>query len=150
MTRNTLWNSIEAQRVLGLLAEEAAVKFAETAISEDCDLPALIELAGLSSPEYSSALSLLDEVLSQAGRGQMTKSDALRQYAQDISRIMLGGEVSPIEGAKRIWQATLSADLDDFHDLDGFIYAASEADDRPAEMKTFEKAILEEARNCLA
>jgi hypothetical protein len=50
-----------------------------------------------------------------------------------------------LEGAKRIWQATLNAELNGFHDLDGFIYAASELEERPEDKALFEKAIIEEA-----
>jgi hypothetical protein len=63
-----------------------------------------------------------------------------------VSDSILAGEISPLEGAKRIWNATLAVNPHGWHELDAFIYAASEADSRPEDQEFFEKAIVEEAR----
>ena len=55
-------------------------------------------------------------------------------------------KVTAQDGAKEIWRATLKARIDGFHELDAFIYAASEMEDRPQERNLFEKAIMEEAK----
>jgi len=84
----------------------------------------------------------------------MLKTDALRKYAKQIATSILTSEVSPLEGARLIWRATLKAGVQGFRELDGFIYAASELEDRPQDKELFEKAITEEAkrwseRDCL-
>src|SRR6266699_2922699 len=84
-----------------------------------------------------------DELPEITGKRRMLKTDALRRYAKQISTSILTTEVSPFDGAKLIWRATLKAGVQGFHELDGFIYAASEMEDRPKEKGFFEKAIKE-------
>ena len=144
------WDLIEAKWILGLMPPEAMVATAEAAITEGIDSAELVELAGLGRSEASAAGDLFRAYLGQAGRGNMSKEVALTIYAKEISRAIINGDVPPAEGAKTIWSVQRSLGLSGFHALDGFIYAASEIDDRPKERKTFEEGIIEEARRCLS
>ena len=76
----------------------------------------------------------------------MEPTDALKRYAKAVSTSILASETPPLEGARRIWRATLCVAAHGWHDLDAFIYAVSEAERRPEDRQFFEAAIVEEAR----
>ena len=76
----------------------------------------------------------------------MEPTDALKRYAKVVSTSILAAETPPLDGARRIWRATLYVGAHGWHDLDAFIYAASEAESRPEDRQFFEAAILKEAR----
>ena len=105
----------------------------------------LIELAGLSRNEGGAPV-LFEQALDELGCGTMEPTEALGRYAKAVSTSILASEIPPLEGAKRIWRAKLYVGLHGWHDLDPFVYAASEADSRPEEREFFERAITEEAR----
>lgn len=71
---------------------------------------------------------------------------ALERYASGISKLILAKAIKPLEGARLIWRATVRYRREGYHALDPFIYAESEAEDRPKEKEFFEKAIIEEAK----
>ena len=75
-----------------------------------------------------------------------SKINALKLYAKEISSRILSGSIPPVEGANLIWRAHINSEEENFHDLDGFIYAASEADDRLDDKALFEQGILKEAQ----
>lgn len=138
--------SLEALRILGLIPVEDLPNLATDALVQGFNSKALVELAGLSGDENRSAERLFEQSLRDMGQQRMTDTDVLRQYAMMVSSLILTSAIPPLEGAKRIWRAVLKIDPVGFHDLDGFIYAASELDDRPEDKKFFETAIREEAR----
>jgi hypothetical protein len=138
--------SIQAQWVLGLIRSDDLPDIATQALSGGIESKSLVELAGLAGNETHEARKLFDQALSELGCKGMEKTDALKRYAKIVSALILALEITPLEGAKRIWRATLNARIDEFHDLDGFIYAASELEDRPEDKALFEKGIIEEAR----
>ncbi|MDR3414384.1 MAG: hypothetical protein P4L87_26060 [Formivibrio sp.] len=137
--------SIQAQWVLGLIPADDLPDIAAKAVSAGIESKSLIELAGLNGSDTDETRKLFEQALNELGFGSMRKIDALRHYARFISAAILNSELAPLEGAKRIWQASRRSTLPDFHDLDAFIYAASELEDRPQDRVLFEKAILAEA-----
>jgi hypothetical protein len=137
--------SIQAQWVLGLIPTDRLPDLATEAISAGIESKSLVELAGLDPAETDEARRLFEDVLNEIGYEGMAKAEALRAYATAISASIVKSEIAPFEGAKKIWQATLHVGLTSFHDLDAFIYAASEWEDRPQDRSMFEKAIIEEA-----
>jgi hypothetical protein len=139
--------SIQAQWVLGLILVDDLPDIAAEALSVGIESKSLVELAGLSRSETDEARKLFGQALIELGCQRMEKAEALGRYAKIVSTSILASEVTPLEGAKRIWQATRKAELNGFHDLDGFIYAASELEDRPEDKALFEKAIIEESRS---
>jgi len=145
MNTNFNLKSIQARWVLGLIPADDLPDIAVKALSAGVESKSLIELAGLSGNDTDEARKLFEQALNELGCESMGKIDALRNYARIVSTSMLNLELTPLEGAKRIWQASRHSSLTDFHDLDTFIYAASELEDRPQDRALFEKAILEEA-----
>ena len=135
----------EALWVLGMLPTEDLPDLAADAIAQGIELEALVKLAGCSPQESQEIAQLFDDFLKQKGGG-MSKMHALQLYAKIVSQQILESKVTAQDGAKEIWRATLKARIDGFHELDAFIYAASEMEDRPQERNLFEKAIMEEAR----
>ncbi|HEY8967014.1 MAG TPA: hypothetical protein VIM58_11245, partial [Candidatus Methylacidiphilales bacterium] len=79
----------------------------------------------------------------------MTKPDALRSYARIVSASILAETITPIDGAKRIWRVVRASQVPDFDEFNGFIYAASEFEQKPAEREFFARAIREEAAKLL-
>ena len=139
--------SIEALWVLGLISTDELPELAMQVMAQGLESKSLVELAGCSPSESDDIRRLFNQSLREiTGKRRMLKTDALRRYAKQISTSILTTEVSPFDGAKLIWRATLKAGVQGFHELDGFIYAASEMEDRPKEKGFFEKAIKEEAK----
>jgi hypothetical protein len=145
---NTVFDlkSVQAQWVLGLILSDDLPDIAAKALAKGIESKSLIELAGLNGCETDEAKKLFGQALGELGFKNMETIDALKNYARFVSTAMLEAELMPLEGAKLIWQASRRLNLPDFHDLDGFIYAASELEDRPQDKELFEKVILEEAQ----
>lgn len=138
--------SVQAQWILGLIFTDDLPEIAAKALSAGIESKSLVELAGLAKSETRDAGNLFEQSLSELGCKSMEKADAVRYYAKIVSVLILASEVTPLEGAKRIWQASRRLNSMDFHDVGAFIYAASELEDRPEDKALFEKAIYEEAR----
>lgn len=137
---------IEARHVLGLLNSDDLPAVAADLLASGHQSDAAVELAGLVGPANADAWPLLDRLLAETGRPRMSKEEALRQYARDISLAIVNKEMAPIDGANYIWQALRKNYLPEFHEFDPFVYAASEVENRPGDRRFFEKAILEEAK----
>lgn len=78
--------------------------------------------------------------------------EALRNYADQVSKSILNSYISPKNGVNLIWQSIRNArtshnfdEFNEFHELDGFIYTADEMDERPEDKDLFKKAIIVEA-----
>jgi hypothetical protein len=132
--------------VLGLVGSNRLPEIAANAISRGVESKALVELAGLSMNDTQDASRLFEQASAELGQSSMTKPQALARYATIVSRSILASEITPLEGAKRIWRARVDSGVEGCHDYDGFIYAASELEDRPEDKTLFEKVILEEAK----
>lgn len=132
--------------MLGILTNEELIRMATDAIASGCDSEAVFQLSICTVDETDEINMHFAKLKDERGGENMSMLEALRHYAKETSVSILSGAVSPSDGAKMIWRATLKAKLPSFHDLDGFIYAASEMDDRPADKALFEAGILEEAK----
>jgi hypothetical protein len=137
--------SIQARWVLGLISGEDLSGIATDLLCQGVESESLVELAGLSRNE-GGASALFERALDELGCGAMEPTDALKRYAKAVSASILASETPPLDGAKRIWRASLSVGAHGWHDLDPFAYAASEAESRPEDRELFERAIIEEAR----
>jgi hypothetical protein len=136
----------EASWTLGLIPVDDLPNLAADAVAQGFESKALIQLAGVAPVEAQEASSLFQKALRELGVGTMLKTDALKHYAKEVSNRILNSEVTPLEGAKDIWRVSLKTRISGFHDLDPFLYAASELEERPAEKEFFEKAIMAEAK----
>ncbi len=137
----------ESMWLLGLLDSKALLKMAVNVLANGYESELMLKLAICGDDEIEEIERLFSQVLKEAGGG-MSKVDALKYYATQISNSILSEDISPLEGATLIWDASINIcdQIHDFHELDGFIYAASEMIDRPSEKNFFEKAIIEEAK----
>jgi len=145
MNRDLELKWLQTQWTLGLLSIGKLPEIATTLLCDGIESKALIELAGLTRKEPGAA-ELFEQALEELGCSPLEPIDAVRYYAKAISASIVASEITPLEGANRIWRAVLHVDLHGFHELDPFIYAASEIPDRPWDRKFFEDAIVEEAR----
>jgi hypothetical protein len=63
-----------------------------------------------------------------------------------VAQKIVSGHLEPYEGTKAIWPAYLAVDDPEFHDLDAFVYAKDEYEDRPEDRAHFANEIVEEAK----
>src|SRR5262245_61309863 len=108
---------------LGLIGSEELPSIAAEVLAEGLESRSLVRLAGLTTQEIADADSLFQKSLNELGVEQMTTNEALRLYAVFVSKRIVNREISPLQGAKEIWRATIRAKISDFHALDPFIYA---------------------------
>jgi hypothetical protein len=103
----------------------------------------------LTALETTAAVDLFCRALSELGLTIPDKRTAALQYARCVSKLIVSGEVTPYHGAKSLWIASLAVAETSFHDLDPFIYAASEYEDRPQDKAFFDESIVTEAQRVL-
>lgn len=136
----------QALWVLGLLAAERLPEVGVEALEAGLDSEALCMLASLTKNEEAEAPELFAQVLKELGSHVLSRPDAARIYATVISRQILSGDLSPQAGANKLWDASIRVNDPDFHDLDTFIYAASELQSRPEDQDFFHSEIVKEAK----
>jgi hypothetical protein len=135
-----------AESVLGLLGAEDLPQAAVTALEAGLDSPALVALASMSADAYESEIrALFERALMELDMCSPSPGDAVMYLARETARDIVAGTVAPYAGAKKIWELARRAPTG--HELDPFIYAASEWEDRPADRLRFEQGIIEEARS---
>ncbi|WP_061540200.1 hypothetical protein [Collimonas fungivorans] len=137
---------IEAMWVLGMLPSAELPKLARSALTDGFESEVILQLAICSPNETEQIQKFFKQILKNGGGGAMSKIEALRHYAKQISSSILSDKISPLDGANLIWRATINAQDREFHELDSFIYAASEMEERPDDKQFFDNAIREEAQ----
>jgi hypothetical protein len=138
--------AIAAESVLGLVGAGDLPKAALSALEGGLDSPALVALAVMPADAYQSEIqALFERALEELDMCSPSPHDAVMYLARETARDIVAGTVAPYAGAKRIWDLARRAPTG--HELDPFIYAASEWEDRPAERLRFEQGIIEEARS---
>ncbi len=136
----------QALWVLGLLASDRLPEIALNAMENGVDSPSLEILASLIGSEITEAPKLFEQVLNELGLPVLSRRDAACNYAIAVSMQILNEELSPQDGANKLWDASIRVENSDFHELDTFIYAASELQSRPEDQEFFNNEILKEAR----
>lgn len=136
----------QALWVLGLLKVEQLPKVASDALESGKDSPALRMLASLTVSEIAEAPKLFRCSLEELGFPVLSRLGAAHIYANGIAKQILSGEISPQDGANKLWDASIRMNDSDFHDFDTFIYAASELRTRPADRDFFYNEIIKEAK----
>jgi hypothetical protein len=124
-----------------LTCSEELADVAVAALEEGLDSPALRVLAGLSPDEANEARRVLERALAELAVPIPSPRDAVLYLARAIATDVLDGIVAPYEGAKRIWQLTLRAPGQALPELDSFVYAASEWEDRAEDRRRFDEGI---------
>lgn len=139
-----------SKAVLGLLPSDDLSQVAVEALEHGCDSPSLRILSGLHAGEPEEARTLFKQALSELNVSVPNKRDAVRRLAQEIATEILGGMVTAYVGAKQIWDLTLRVPDVEFPELDAFVYAASEWEDRPEDRPSFEDGIVAAARELVS
>lgn len=135
-----------AALVLGLETADRLPEFAGEALEQGADSPSLRMLAAMDAPCLEDALPLLEGALREAGATLPTPRAAALRLARKTAERMVNGEVPAYEGSRQIWALARRVMDEDLDDLDPFIYAASEWEDRPTDRPFFEDAMLRAAR----
>jgi hypothetical protein len=130
-----------ARVVLGLLTREELPGVAVQALQDGCESQSIIWLAGLSRDEMHEARTLFEAALSELGRRLPGKWESVMVVAREEARAIVEGTVDAYTGALRIWDLTLLAQPDTTHELDTFIYPASEWPSRPDDGAIFEEGV---------
>ena len=141
-TAEALWR-------LGLLRADQLPSVGISLLSAGVDSSALRMLAATDAIQLDEGVQLFESMLSAMGRAPMSKRDAALIFARWISSKLLANDISPIEAAAVISDASVRVDDAAFHDLDVFVYASSEFQDRPEDTEMFSRAVRGEALRLL-
>jgi hypothetical protein len=114
--------------VLGLVGPEDLSAAASAALHGGLDSPSLV---ALTSADTSNAGTLFDRTLQDFNLVKPSPREAVMLLALDAATEIVSGATSPYMGAKRIWNLTLRVPAEQIPELDPFIYAASEWEERP-------------------
>lgn len=141
----------QALWILGLLSderlpEEVGIRGLEAGLDSEM----FRILACLTPSEAFEAHQLFERILESQRVPVLSRAEAALIYAQNISSQILGGALSPQDGANLLWDASIRVNDPDFHDLDTFIYAASELQSRPEDTEFFGHEIIKAARDLVA
>lgn len=131
---------------LGLLLSEDLSEVAVLALEDGCDSPSLRTLAGLTAAETDEARVLFDCALAELNVAMPGKRDAVMHLAQETAKDLLSGAAAPQVGARHIWDLVLRIPHENLPDLDPFVHAASEWEDRVQDRQICEDGILAAAR----
>lgn len=137
---------VAAEVVIGLLLSEDLSEAAALVLGDDYDSPALRMLAGLTVAEPDEARALFDRALVEFDVPIPTKGEAVMRLARRTAERIIDGTATPYEGAKQIWELSLRLQEEHLSELDSFVYAASEWEDRPEDRRVFEDGIVAAAR----
>lgn len=146
MTPNDTLEMLAAEAALGLGDAERLTRDAVELLTAGFDSPALVALAGLSGDDTSEARALRDRAMAEMSIATPSQREATILLAREVARKIVDGDLPPYDGAERIWSLTLRVHPERIHDLDPFVYAASEWESRPGDRPFFENAIMNEAR----
>jgi hypothetical protein len=135
----------QALWVLDLLAIDQLPEIAVNALIAGKDSQALRLLAGLTRMEATNTPELFRRALIELDLPEIDRISAARIYASSVSQQIIDGEIEPQEGANKLWDASIQVNDQNFHELDPFIYAASELPSRPEDRDFFNHAIINEA-----
>jgi hypothetical protein len=135
--------------VLDLAGPETLPTIATDALVDGCDSPSLRILAGIANAQSDEARSLFAQALGELELPFPTARDAVMILATDIATKVLDGTTTPFLGAQQIWELSLRAPQEHLPQLDTFIYAASEWEDRPEDGNIFAEGVVAAARDLL-
>ena len=130
---------------LGVLCVSDLREFAIAHLEEPID-PLILEMSLCDKTDSEcirlAALRLFDE----HGYGDIAREHLLRIVTIHVCNKIVAGSVAVKEGARIIVDARTQARLHDFHEVDPFVYALSEMEERPQDEAFFTGALMEEAK----
>lgn len=132
------WDVGLAVWALGLLDPGRLPALAMRGLEDGLDSPSLRRLAGADVAEVRSAGELFAAALEEIGAVPPAPAGAAKQVGYDVAGRIIRGDVDPFDGARFLSLVAREASkLRPFHELDTFVYADSEVDDRPADRQLF-------------
>ena len=134
---------------LDLLRSDELPDVAASAIEAGYDSPSLRTLAGLIPADAGVAKMLFCQALAELRLDPISKREAVVCLARETAKEILSETVDPQTGANKIWRLSLLIPDEPFPELDSFVYAASEWDDRPEDYDVFEEGVLVAAESLL-
>ena len=139
---------LAAKDVLGFAGAEAMPPEATRALVGGVDSPSIRRLAGMDGADSEDVRVMFRAALRELAVELPSKREAALLLATEVARRITQRTVSPYEGAKEIWRIARTSD-EDLTELDTFVYAASEWEERPKARKRFEGGIVAAARDLL-
>src|SRR5690242_860892 len=100
---------LQAKWQLNLLRSDDIPELATQILETGLESPALIELAGLISPDRWEVTPLIEEAFSQESLRPISNEAAQWRLAYETAREIVDGRVTPLEGAVTLW--SLANDL---------------------------------------
>ncbi len=113
------------------------------------DSPSLRMLAGLRDSETEDAPSLFEKTMAELGWVRPRHETALETVVNGVLKAILAHSVPAIQGARELWDLSLSFPGKAMKRLHPFVYAASEWNERPEERGEIERWILDAARELI-
>lgn len=139
-----IWSTLPARIVLGLVDDSMVEAAATLAVENGVTEKSVVQLAG--GVQVFAPTETLAAGLQNAGVPMPAVVDAARSLGRQTAALILTGDLDPFLAAA--WLGDLSRSVGNgFHDFDPFIYAESEAEDRPEDEAFFRAAILDAARD---
>ena len=138
---------LAARELLHFVGPAALVSAAADALGQGVDSPSIRQLAGMDSGEGDDVRAVFDTALRELGIEKPSPREATMLIAAEVARRIEASTVSPYEGAKEIWHLAVGLHPEHFPELDPFVYAASEWDERPRDQQLFAAGILAAAHD---
>lgn len=131
---------------LGLIESTELPAGAARGLEDGLDSASLRSLAGLERSDSHGCAGLLERAAAELGLRVPDQREAARHLATQLSKRIIQGDLDAIAGARMVAEVSRAVESPGFHDLDVFVYADSEANDRPEDREFFIQRIFSEAR----
>jgi hypothetical protein len=141
--------ALRASYLLGISTTDDIYEFAIRNLREPVD-DNLLAIAICDKSDKECIEGAAELLFGKLGFGRISLEDALRTLATEVSLQIIDKSLPVRKGAELIVRAVRCADIQDFHELDPFIYAVSEMEERPEDRIFFENALIEEANRWAA
>jgi len=146
MTNDKLMISL-SKYVLGRLAGEKIPEIALTLLENGYENDEILELIGMHKPTLQDGEKIFLKGLAKLSIQLPDVSGATYCLARQIAQMIIDGEITPYEGARKIWWDLANVENADRR-LKSFIGLASEYEDsqNDEDRKVYERQILKESR----
>jgi hypothetical protein len=133
---------------LGTISVEDLPGLAADVLEAGYDAPSLRRLAASQGRDREEIRRTFAKTLQEFGTRMPSQEEAVLSAARRIARSVLEGEISPYQGARRIWWDLYSR-FGQPESLSGFVGLASEYEDAPKHQDEISRHIIEECERIL-
>lgn len=142
-------DTIAAKYRLGLLAPAELPQIGIEALEAGFDTPALRQLAGEDGNDFDGVKQLFEKALMEIGNDLPPQDEAALLVARSIAEEVIGGQLDPYEGARRIWSRVYVKNPN-LKELRVFVGLASELEDDPQNKAEYLRDIIKQCREIVA